>query len=569
MAELDIGLRAKINEFKHKFGITDSIGIDKVFEYFSNYVIISNVLQSEWEDINKISTKSARGIDGIGIIVNDRLIADESDLEKIGENEKLTVKLVFIQATNQSSFDTQKFSSFVDSVVSFLLGDLRIDPFYDIYQKIFDEEGDFIDNLNDTPTVSLYFTSAKTEHAIEEALINEQKNKITNRAELHNKIKLDNIYFLQKDELKGMYDEIPKYDTVTIKFFRNTRLTEKEKVRMSLLGVIKFEDLKELILTKGGNLKEKIFIENPRSFLSSTDVNNSIKETLNNEKYKPYFVYLNNGLSILCESIKPAPVGENKFILKYPRIINGCQTTHILFNAFKEKEDLSNTEIVVKVIATDDEELKKQIIFAANNQNSISKDLKSLNGYHKKIEEFFNGFSGKRLYYERLRGQYPNISPPYKKINIENMAKVYISVFLEEPHKMKSNAIKKIDEYQGDRRIFDSYNNDENEIKKYYFCALLYYWFNKFLVYDIIKLKSKTMDMHLLMTCNLLLEKSNINTIDGKIRYLLKEDKAKRLFTEATHFMDNQRYLFKRRGFYSGPKTKQLIEAIIGRKLYS
>jgi hypothetical protein len=555
--KFDIALNAKINEFARKFGL-DKTKIDYLFENFSNYVIISNELEEELESINKVSTYNAQGIDGIGIIVNDKLILDESDLKKIGENEKIFVKMVFIQSTTMKSFDSNKFSGFVDSVINFLIGqNTIIDPFSSIYTKLLGKKSNFIDNFKETPKIVLYFASAITEHEINEDFLDTQRKKIKNRKDLN--ISLENINFLQKAKLKELYDKIPSYQQVNIKFVGNIRIEEKSKIQMSILSYIKFEELKKLILTKDGNLKENLFIENPRSFLNKTDVNQSIDETLRNNEYKDYFIYLNNGLTILCNNIKKHPTSENVFELTYPRIINGCQTTHVLYNFYKSNsENLQNVELVVKVIATDDNKLKEQIIFAANNQNSITEDLKALNKYHEKIEEYFKGFNGFEIYYERLRGQYPTVEPPYKKVNIENLAKVYISVFLQEPHKMKSNAISKIEEYQKKKKMFSP---DDNEVNKYYYCALLYYWLNKFSINDEVKLKSKTMDMHLLLVCDLQMDRTKeVSNIDDKIKYLCDENNAKAIFSSSVSFLETRDYLFKRRGFYSGLNTKKMIQ---------
>lgn len=559
-----IALNAKINEFVKKFDLDRKI-VDEsdIFEKFSNYVIISNELEEELEGINKVSTDKAQGIDGIGIIVNDKLIADESDLEKIGENEKISVKIVFIQSTTNKSFEGGKFSTFVDSVLCFLLTTLEIEPFSSIYTKLLDEESDFINNLKETPKIVLYFASAITAHKIDDRLLNTQREKITNRGELRDKISLEDIKFLQNKELGDLYNKIPSYQEVFIKFAGNIQVEEKAKVQMSLLSYIKFDDLKKLILTKDENLKENLFIENPRSFLNETDVNRSIDETLKNDEYKSHFIYLNNGLTLLCNHIERHPTTQDIFKLTYPRIINGCQTTHVLYNVYKSNpERLENVELVIKVIATDDDGLKEQIIFAANNQNSITEDLKALNKYHEEIEVYFKGFNGSEICYERLRGQYPTVTPPYKKINIENLAKIYISVFLQEPHKMKSNAISKIDEYQKKKKIFSP---DDKEVNKYYYCALLYYWLNKFLVNDNIKLKSKTMDMHLLLVCDLQLNKtSGISNVDDKIKYLCDENNAKNIFILSITFIESNQYLFERRGFYSGPKTKKMTDNLNG-----
>lgn len=563
---LDIALNAKINEFAGKFKL-DRTKLDdsSIFEKFSNYVIISNEFEEELEDPNKVSTGKARGIDGIGIIVNDKLIADESDLEKIGEYEKIKVKVVFIQSTIERSFDSSKFSSFVDSAIQFLLGELETEPFSSIYDKLLNEEGDFINNLKETPKTILYYSSGKTEHNIDGSLISAQKNKIINRDEIKNKITLEQIKFVQKDELKDLFDKIPSYQEILIEFAGHIQLEEKDKIQMSLLSYIKFEELKKLILTKDENLKESLFIENPRAFLGQTNVNQDIMGTLQNDNYKDLFIYLNNGLTLLCNEIKRHPTSVMRFYLQYPRIINGCQTTHVLYEIYKsDPEKLKNVELTIKVIATKDDNLKDKIIFAANNQNSISEDLRALNDYHKKIEEYFKGLTNNQLglCYERLRGQYPSTNPPYKKINIENLAKVNISVFLQEPHKMKSNAISKIDEYQKKKKIFDP---TDLEIDKYYYCTLLYYWLNKFVTNNEIELKSKTMDMHLLLACDLKLNSNPeiSNNVDKKIQHLSDENNAEKIFKNSISFIESQNYLFERRGFYSGPKTKRMVDNLI------
>lgn len=563
MANFDIALRAKIKEFINKFGLDEGTldqSPERIFENFSNYIIISNECEEELDDLNKVSTNNAPGIDGIGIIVNDRLMADDSDLEKIGKEEKIDIKIVFIQSTTESRFDSSKFNKFVDDVIDFLLRNLEIYPFSSIFDKLLDEEGDFINNLKDTPKIILYYSSAVTEHNINNSFLESQKSKIKGRSELNSKIKLKDIIFLQKDSLKDLFDRIPTYQEILVKFAGHIQFEEKDKIQMSLLSYIKFEDLKKIILTKEGNIKENLFIENPRSFLGQTNVNQDIMETLKDNRYRPFFVYLNNGITLLCNEIRRHPTSDKQFYLTYPRIINGCQTVHVLYEMYKsEPTKLNGIELTVKAIATKDEDLKSKIIFAANNQNSISEDLRSLNDYHKKIEEYFKGFTGNNLElcYERLRGQYPSISPPYKKISIENLAKVYISIFLKEPHKMKSNAISKIDDYQKTKKIF--YKGDE--VNKYYYCALLYYWLNKFVINNQISLKSKTMDMHLLLVCDLKLG-SNRN-IDEKINFLSHELNALKVFNDSISFIENEDYLFDKRGFYSGPKTNKLISKLV------
>lgn len=568
MGQFDIGLSAKINQFATKYGIIRNNNDSDVFESFSNFVVSSVLLEEELENVESVSTNNAQGIDGIVIIVNNRLITEESDLQKIGVNEKITIKIGFIQTTIQKSFDNQKFRSFTDEVVKFLTKEVRIEPFSSIYDKLLDESGQYISQIEDTPRVSLFFVSGKTNHNITDDEIEAEEGKINNRSDLSGICNLEEIKVLQTNEIKQEYDKIPKFHTVQLKFDSNIQITSNENdIKMGILSSIKFSELKKLILTKDGLLKDRLFVENVRNYIGETIVNRDIKNTLDDTKKRKFFQYLNNGLIILCDDISRAPVQPDVFKLNFPRIINGCQTTNTLYRKFKEIEssnpsEIDDVEVIAKVIATDNEDLKKSIIFAANNQNSIEKDLQSLNDFHEKIEQYFQGTDNmpQKLFFERLRGQYPAITPPYCKINIENLARVYISVFLQEPEKMKSNALTKIDEYQKLKKIF----NDETQVDSYYYCAVLNYWFNKFIVNRTILMKSKTMDMHLLMACDLVLDKKSIYRVDDKIQYLSNEDNAMSLFDHTCNYLNSKQcyFLFERRGFYSNPKTKQLIESI-------
>ena len=563
--KFDIGLNAKINEFVKKFSITRTVtNDDDVFEDFGNYVIASIFLEEELDNVKSVSTNKAQGIDGVVIVVNNKLVSEEADLGKFGQTEPIKIKIGFIQSTTQKSFDEQKFSAFTDEVVKFLTGTIDIEPYSTIYKKLLDDSGNFIDRIEETPHISLFFLSARTSHNIEEDKINSERSKITSRNEIENKCLLDKFVVFQKNEIKSEYEKISKFHTIQLRFENNIQLSSVDNVELSLLSTVKFSELKKLILTSDNNLKEKLFVENVRNYIGSTPVNLDIKKTLDSVSERSYFPFLNNGLAIICDKIERHPVKEKEFTLTFPRVINGCQTTNELFKKHKESSDESNiddVEVVAKIISTNDNNLKKMIIYAANNQNSIDKDLQSLNEFHEKIETYFLGKEERafHLHFERLRGQHSNIMPPYSKVNIETLARVFISVFMKKPHEMKSNAISVIDKFQKEGMLFNNSSHNENQ---YYYCGVLWHWFNHLLVNGSFTMNSKTMDMHILMACDILLEQKSIRQIDEKLNYLGDLNNATSIFTETVTLLNSKNYLFERRGFYSNPKTERLIQEI-------
>ncbi|MDD2412973.1 MAG: AIPR family protein [Bacteroidales bacterium] len=558
----DIGLKSKLKTFAEKFTIDTNVVNEKDwFEMFSNYIVVSSLINEDLDDPNSISTGKSKGIDGISIIVNNRIIKDESDLEKIGEREKLIVRLCFIQATTLSSFSLQKFQSFTDEVINFLNGINNIEPFSDVLKKLFDEEGRFFEQISETPSIDLFFCSGKTNHQLQNSELETEKRKILSRNDFQFQFNLNDIHILQTDELKAYYEKIDKFLEILLEFNSEITLNEKPDIPVSFVSVLSFAELKKIIVTDEGNgfLREKLFVENVRSKIENSTVNNEILKTLNDDTKRPYFLYMNNGITILCERIKRHELSRNKFYIKHPRIINGCQTSHILYDYYiANPEEADKVEVIAKIISTTNPDLKKDIIYATNNQNAIDKDLETLNVFHTKLEEYFIGRDSFGIYFERLRGQYSEVSPQYKVLTKELIAKSYISILLKEPHIMKSNAISKIEKYREAGKIFTK--SDEAELETYYYSGALHFLMNNILSNNVIQLKSKTMDMHILLACDLKLDRDGIKSVSDKLAFLSDFENVKTLFSEVNTILESQNYLFEARGFYSGPKTKRLID---------
>lgn len=558
--DFEIKLNSRIKQFCKSQGIEySSIDEKKLFEKFSNYSIVGDIIKGNNFDINKISTGLSKGIDGIAIIVNGKLINEENDLELIGENEKIAITISFIQSTTISSFEYKKFESYNDTVVSFLTGALRIEPFSDIIDKIFDEESGLVDNISESTKVNVFFSSGKTSHVISEKEYSIEKSKFTTRNDFNFKFDIDNLEVIQENEICQRYDNIDSFLNVELKYDQEIALDEKEKITMSSLTVLSFNEYKKIIMN-GENLRDNIFVENVRSKIKDSDVNKEILSTLQSNKDREYFIYFNNGITVLCKEIARHHTKKDVIIVKHPRVINGCQTSHMMYEHYKTRpEDLNDIGVVVKFIATEDTDLKKKIILATNNQNAIDKDLENLNTFHNKLEELFLGMHNFEIFYERLRGQYSDVYPAYKVIDKENIAKAYISIFLNLPHEMKSNSLSKIEKFKDRKQIFE--NSSEESLKEYYLSGVLFFYLNQFITTNQIQLESQTQDMHLLLVAYKLF-KNKYNSTNNILDILKDKENVLNLFLEANQFIQSQRYLYEKRGFYSGPKTKLLLKEL-------
>lgn len=185
------------------------------------------------------------------------------------------------------------------------------------------------------------------------------------------------------------------------------------------IGVISGELLARIYETEGQDLIQK----NVRSFLQAIGkVNKGIKVSLANEPQM--FMAYNNGISTIAESIAVDEGRSNGDIVNITeitgwQIVNGCQTTASIYNAYKAKLPLEqvNVQIKLSVIKQKDraEEIIHNISKYANSQNKINmSDFNANDAYHVKMERLSRatpipvakGKSTDYWFYERARGQY-------------------------------------------------------------------------------------------------------------------------------------------------------------------
>ena len=189
-----------------------------------------------------------------------------------------------------------------------------------------------------------------------------------------------------------------------------------------------------MITDEDGNVRRRLFFDNIRDFQGDTPVNRSIASTLLSE-CSIEFPLRNNGVTIVARKLQR--VGP-QFTLEDFQIVNGCQTSHVIAgNATAQNQA---TMIPIKIIATEDEEVTKQVIIASNQQNKVDQDsFWALDPIHKSIEIYFESKNGdQRLYYERRPGQFNTVAG-IEKVRIvtkDSLLKMYASIFLEQPNQV-------------------------------------------------------------------------------------------------------------------------------------
>lgn len=164
------------------------------------------------------------------------------------------------------------------------------------------------------------------------------------------------------------------------------------------------------------------------------------------------FLLLNNGITIVCSSLLS---GNRKITFDNPQIVNGCQTSNVLFRAKAEGVDLTAVSIIAKVISTDKEVITNSIIKGTNSQNPVHiETFEITREFHKDLEDFINYIQEgveNRIYYERRSRQYEG-NPLIKRnrlAGLETLAHSLVSVFMQKPHEGILHIVNLLEKYQG------------------------------------------------------------------------------------------------------------------------
>ena len=120
-----------------------------------------------------------------------------------------------------------------------------------------------------------------------------------------------------------------------------------------------------------------LFEENIRSYLGvKARANKRMNETLNKREDAVYFPFMNNGITIICdELILPRQPQNSIYLLPVinPKIVNGLQTSWVLFENYKkDKSLLEDVYVNIRVYESKDKALIVKITDATNTQTPIN-----------------------------------------------------------------------------------------------------------------------------------------------------------------------------------------------------
>ncbi|MGW0495640.1 AIPR family protein [Streptomyces sp. NPDC003007] len=152
-----------------------------------------------------------------------------------------------------------------------------------------------------------------------------------------------------------------------------------------------------------------LFARNMRHPLGDTAVNLGLDSTL--RKQPEYFSYFNNGITVLCDSVRTEFFDQRqhsapaRLVLSGASIVNGAQTTAAVYRAFREDPAaVKDATVMVRIICLDDapEGLARELTRAVNTQNeALRRDFIALDPVQARIRDDFRLSLGKEYVVKR------------------------------------------------------------------------------------------------------------------------------------------------------------------------
>ena len=416
--------------------------LSDVFEDFCNYIVMKNECNIDLDfNSNNISTGGPgdTGIDGLGIIVNGKLINylmdndNENAIDKYFKlHGKFDIEFIFIESKTSPGFKANVIRNTYAGVNNF-------------FKERDMPSNESIKGLSKLKDKLLAVAGKSDEKRIKIKVFYVTTGKVRegdgnmNSAIKHCEEQLHDLDISEciktklfgADEIKKICRKIELKNAAEFIFKDKIKLPRIEGVEKAYFGIIPFKEFKKVLIEDGE--MRNLFYDNVRDNQGKNKVNKQILKTLESENPDSFSV-LNNGVTIIANF---GDLTGGKANIKDYQIVNGCQTSYVLF-ANKDNKDLDEIQIPLRLIITKDSDVRDDIILSTNNQTTVRPaQLSAMSSFQKGLEVYYRvRFNHGKIYYERRSKQYDSDETikNHQIISIENQAKSFSSMFRQDPH---------------------------------------------------------------------------------------------------------------------------------------
>lgn len=490
------------------------------FERFVNYCVINEFYPDHF-DLEMVTTaQEDPSIDGICVLLDNEIIstADEAKafLDKLKRRRAAEAHYLFVQAKRSDSFDAGEMLKFTSGVTALFqvpprTKDEVVAEFLQTHEALLE---DLSKIQNGRPRVTLYYACTGTwddNSGLRQQVIDPTVATLT-RLDLFHQVEFVPI---DRDGLIRRWNKSKEPVKATFNVKGTVALPPIRGVTEAYLTLVRADEFVDNVLAeKDGRIRTTVFEQNVRAFLGDeNEVNRKIKDSLADADRRDRFAINNNGLTLVATDVS---VQSDRVTVVDYQLVNGCQTSHVLF---RNRDKLSDAVWVpLKVIEAQDPDVVAQLVESTNSQTIVEDpQFISIRPFAQKLEAYFAAVevgtddADKRLYFERRTHQYAGTSISRKRIfDIPRVARVFAAMFLDLPHITCRYPTQILTE-----RRQQLFRNDHSE-HPYHTAALALYRLDLAMGNQYVPRKYQAYQWHLLMLLRHLVAGSEMPRFDSK-----------------------------------------------------
>jgi len=444
---MDSITKSYLDNFVTKLGFDSSLKESVKFEHFCAYTMLTQEINSSLfkTDLETISVGDSKGVDTIAFSINEKLILTENEVYNF-KNQSLFIDVYFLQSKTTEGFSDAELGNFLDVVIDFFSDNSRYKiSEFENSKKIYNKLKKNLGNIRNFNLHCLYISLGQKQESPTTmySTIEIKKRSLTQC----NLFQIINIDLIDKSTLINTHKKAINPLQATFKFENKTSLSGINNVEEAYIGFLPFSEFKNLIMDETQSKIKSLFNDNLRDFLGlDNPINQGIKKTLEDRKFSE-FSLLNNGITVIADANRGK---GNTFILENYQIVNGCQTSNVLFEC-KDIPNIDSVLVPIKVVITTNEKLKDEIILTTNSQSKFTEEqLFAITQFQKTLEDYYkSNIQIDSLYYERRTNQFASTNVLRSNIiEIREQLKSFMAMFFDLPHLVSANVGKVVIDYR-------------------------------------------------------------------------------------------------------------------------
>lgn len=426
-----------LNNFKEQHSV--DLAESKAFEAFVNYAVFQSISVDAIDPNDLVYDGDDPGIDGIMFFINDSFVASKEEVqhEFSGKKRDCDVTVIFTQSKTSESWSKEHINVFQSAIIDFHSSGPQYpaSEYIEERREIFDEILNFVGRINEGKPQTFCYFATTAKKATSREILSAQKA-LTKAVKDTGYFSNVETHLLNRDSVVDMWRAAEGSVETSVSVLGTAAFPKTKDTGEGYVATVRVNDfIENVLIDSNRRLRQRIFDENVRDFIGKdNEINGEISATILDKNKQSRFGFLNNGITIISPDVR---ISSFELYMRDFQIVNGCQTSNILFSARGRISD--DVTVMLKIIETSNADVINDVVRSTNRQTKIEEQqfLATMDSV-KAIEQYFDARGSDqeyRLYFERRKNQFISQGDvkAIRVFDIKEIARCVAAMFLDKP----------------------------------------------------------------------------------------------------------------------------------------